>query len=273
MSKKKKKILRKPIPAVKAKVVKNQKQGRKVTSQFHKLTAQREAASREGREEAVADADAAIQKLGGVEAYQEASAISTALHSTSKWVVGQLRQRKLSHPPGSGRPGLRVLEIGAINTQLLECKSLNVTAVDLNSRDPRIHTGDFLQMPAPSTKYAAVVCSMVLNCVPDAAQRGIMLRNMRAHLHDGGLAFIVVPRTCLEHSFHLDRSGWLDTLAALGLALDDSRDTNKLCFFVCTASDVDQTALARYQERVAAPPAKGARQSRGADFNILLEAV
>jgi len=267
---KKKKPLRKPIPTVKAKVVKNQKQGRKVTSQFHKLTAQREAASREGRLEAVAEADAAIQKLGGVEAYQEASAISTALHSTSKWVVGQLRQRKLTHPPGSGRPGLCVLEIGAINTQLLECKSLDVTAVDLNSRDPRIEQADFLQMQPPSTKYAACVCSMVLNCVPDAAQRGIMLRNIRAHLHDGGLAFIVVPRTCLEHSFYLDRTSWLDTLAAVGLALDNSRDTDKLCFFVCTAAAINATALASYQERIAAPPVKGARQSRGADFNILL---
>jgi len=161
-----------------------------------------------------------------------------------------------------------VLEVGAINTQLLDCKSLDVRALDLNSRNPRIEQTNFLDCNCTAAqKYDAIVCSMVLNCVPDAPKRGKMLRTMRAHLKEGGLAFIVLPRTCLEHSFHIDRNRWLDGLAAAGLALDYSHETNKLCFFICVAGAEDAGALARFRERPE-KPASGARLGRGAEFDV-----
>lgn len=292
---KKKCRLRAPLPIAKAKV-RSQKHGRVVTSQYHKLTARRDAARSEGRTEDAEAAEAVtcpqnglqsfvsccppaltevarlfqakLAEMGGVDAYQEASAVSTALHSTSKWVVKTMRARGLTKPPSSNQPKPRVLEVGAINTQLLDCRSLEVRALDLNSRCPRIEQTDFLDCQCTAAEqYDAVVCSMVLNCVPDAPKRGRMLQNIRAHLKVGGLAFIVLPRTCLEHSFHIDRDFWLAALAAVGLTLDHSHNTNKLCFFICIAGADDRDALERFRHRPK-KGIKGPRLSAGADFNI-----
>lgn len=101
MAKKTKSKLRAPLPIIKAKV-RSQKHGRVVTSQYHKYTAQRDAAREEGRMQDVQAAEAKLVEIGGVDAYQEASAVSTALHSTSKWVVKALRAKGLTKPPSSG---------------------------------------------------------------------------------------------------------------------------------------------------------------------------
>ena len=113
MSKGKKKV-RKPVVEA---TVKSQKHGRLVTTKYHKLTAQLDLAKRSSDEAQVTLIEEQLVVLGGVEAYQQASQVSTAHNQTSKWVVLTLRKRGLTKPSSSGIPPMRVLEIGAINTQ------------------------------------------------------------------------------------------------------------------------------------------------------------
>ena len=122
---------------------------RHVTTQFHKLTRQREqivaAARGAGDEEdtTTAQIDAALQAMGGRVAYQKASQVSTSFHSTSKWVLSHLSRNGwvygiLVHDDATSqlnnntqatskkkvRRPTRLLEVGAINTELLDASHL-----------------------------------------------------------------------------------------------------------------------------------------------------
>jgi hypothetical protein len=117
--------------------------------------------------------------------------------------------------PAAGAPPLPLLEVGAVNTQLLSVPWLAVRAIDLRSSHPRIEERDFFDL-APAAAFGAVVSSMVLNCVPDAASRGAMLRGMRAHLREGGMLFVMLPLRCVTHSRFTTRASFADALAAAG---------------------------------------------------------
>ncbi|KAL7547664.1 hypothetical protein ACHAWF_010948, partial [Thalassiosira exigua] len=143
--------------------------------------------------------DEKISEIGGREEYQRASQMNTSLFSTSKWVLGIMgrwgwldglplrsadcpdadagKRRKRDKVP---RRDVRLLEIGAINTQLLDAAErkrtknagpaksisgeeveslstehaervyhLNVKAIDIRSTNPRIKQVDFFDLPLP----------------------------------------------------------------------------------------------------------------------------
>jgi len=138
-----------------------------------------------------------LLKLGGRTAYQEASELTTTRHRTSKWVFAIITQLGLR--PSTNRHPLSLLEIGAVNTQLLSIPWLQVRAIDIQARHPRIEQTDFFDLK-PASCYDVVVSSMVLNCLPSPSQRGQMLQLIREHLKIGGHAFIMIPRRCLECS-------------------------------------------------------------------------
>ena len=151
----------------------SRKHARKVTSAYHKITAQMKVA---GSASELAACASELAEIGGVMAYQQASALNTALNKTSAWVVQVLRQRKLLKRDAR----LRVLEVGAINTQLLDEPELATRAIDLHAINSRIEQCDFFSLPyggeldaatGTSIPYDAVVCSMVLNCVPEPRRR------------------------------------------------------------------------------------------------------
>jgi 25S rRNA (adenine2142-N1)-methyltransferase len=186
----------------------SRKRARQVTTQFHKLTRQREAAQQSNDEQALQSLDQEISVMGGRETYQKASQVSTSFHSTSKWVLAHLSRNGWIYGVPSGntesplaaaavpkkatkkappRRPTRILEVGAINTELLDAadattggRLLQVRAVDLHAMDRRIEQADFLQLPIShghlEERYDVIVCSMVLNCVPTAIQRGEMVR-------------------------------------------------------------------------------------------------
>ena len=77
--------------------------------------------------------------------YQEASALSTALHSTSRWVLRVLRRRGVLGAAANARPPA-LLEVGAVNTQLLEARGLAVRAIDVRSSMQRIERVDFFDL-------------------------------------------------------------------------------------------------------------------------------
>ena len=296
-----------PIVPVPQKVT-SRKHARRVVTQYHEITKRiHDASSAADAARAAAD----LESIGGVEAYQQASALSTLLHSTSRWVLRQLRARALC-PPACSAP--RLLEIGAVNTQLLDSADVVTRAIDLcaapppspppaapcargeptvltqshpiapaprsHSSHPRIEARDFFTLShggddgddgggdsggvatALGTPYDVVVCAMVLNCVPTPRGRFEMLRGIRAQLRSGGLAFIVIPRTCVLHSRTLTEALFIDCLAAVGLKLIDtdaatsgpsaaageaSASPAKLVFYVCEAFVPDADAARRFQ--------------------------
>ena len=91
------------------------------------------------------------------------------------------------------------MQIGAVNAQIMAVPWLSVHAIDLRPCLPSIEQADFLDIP-PAAEYDVVGCAMVLNCVPTAIKRGTMLVNMRQHLRQGGIAFVVLPLRCLNDS-------------------------------------------------------------------------
>jgi len=110
----------------------------------------------------------------------------------------------------------KILEVGAINTELLDAAevekasdislsssqsttkttykrskyNIHVRAIDIHSMEERIEEQDFLQLPLMSPKYDVIVCSMVLNCVTTKEDRGKMLALLYHQLRPGGLCFL-----------------------------------------------------------------------------------
>ena len=202
--------------------------------------------------------------------------------------------RALRQSSRASTPPMRVLEIGAVNTQLLDAEGLLVRAIDLHSLEPRIETCDFLSLAHGATVdpatgrvqlYDAVVCSMVLNCVPNERKRFDMLVGIRSQLRRGGRAFVTIPRTCLTHSFTLSEPIFVDALASVGLrCLDEVTaakppESAKIAYFECEATmPCAEAALrcqrsrfeARKAHRAAAdtPTAVLKRKSAGASFDV-----
>jgi len=204
--------------------------------------------------------------MGGVKAYQQASALNTSLFSTSRWVVQRMRAHGLLGD-GCATPEPSILEVGAVNTQLLDTPGICTRAIDLHSTSPRIEQVDFFSLPhggeldvasGVSRTYDVVVCSMVLNCVPDARRRFEMLIGLRAQLRKGGLCFVIIPRTCLTHSYAVTEETFVDCLRAVGLtpvkipavqiSARSCRSPAKLAFFECVAASPDMLAANRYQQ-------------------------
>ncbi|KAE8879922.1 hypothetical protein PF005_g15437 [Phytophthora fragariae] len=214
--------------------MKSRRKARQVTTTFHRLTheldrlKQKPSGQAQERSERVAEITKQLDALGGRQAYQDASILSTSFHRTSKWVFQLLTRFELR--PKAKQPPLRVLEVGAINTQLLSCPWLDVRAIDLNSRHERIEQRDFFSLQ-PAGEFQVLVSSMVLNCVPGADKRGEMLRLYRAHLKEGGLLFLMLPLLCLRHSQFMTYARFTKILEAVGFRVRETKDSPKVAFF------------------------------------------
>jgi hypothetical protein len=154
-------------------------------------------------------------------AYQEASRAATARHrTTARFVFSSLTA--LGRRPPAGQPRPRLLEIGAVNTQLLACPWLDVRAIDIRPAARGIEALDFFDFPLPSKNeneklFDVVVCAMVLNCVPDSVDRGAMLARIRAVLRaPGGLAILALPTRCVSGR-GCSVAGFEGAMAAAGL--------------------------------------------------------
>ena len=166
--------------------------------------------------------------IGSRSTYQSASALLTGLHKTSsKFVFRTIT--KLGIRPKAGEPKLDTLEIGAVNAQLIECPFLNVDAIDLKSRHPKIKEIDFFQVP-PTPKYNLVVLAMVLNCVETPEKRGEMLVRCRKLLKPEGLFFLALPTRCFP-SESIERFEKL-IMENIGFELVLKEETLKV-FFSC----------------------------------------
>mmetsp|Transcript_36090 Transcript_36090/g.46348 ORF Transcript_36090/g.46348 Transcript_36090/m.46348 type:complete len:310 (+) Transcript_36090:65-994(+) len=219
--------------------LKSRKRARQITTQFHHLT--REIDDIEKSSMAVSEKKAkvlAIKKqldnMGGRQAYQSASQLSTSFFNTSKWVIGQLIQMGCK-PKRPKEYRWKVLEVGAINTTLLSCDWMDVDAIDLKSTHPDIKEMDFFDLK-PEGKYDTVVSSMVINCVPGALRRGEMLRRYLMHLKPTGYLFLTLPRLCLNNSKFITYSLFKELLEVLGFEIVSTKESPKVAFFCCKVS-------------------------------------
>ena len=139
MGKTSRKKRRKDAPLVPPPIA-SRRVARRVTSEFHRLA---QDAARAPTAAARAAAERVLEARRG--RYQEASALSTALHSTSRWVLRVLRRRGVLGAAANARPPA-LLEVGAVNTQLLEARGLAVRAIDVRSSMQRIERVDFFDL-------------------------------------------------------------------------------------------------------------------------------
>jgi len=292
--------------------MKSRKRARQVTTLFHKYTRERDfAIEKYGVEsQEVQDINEKIKAMGGREAYQQASQLSTSFHSTSKWVLGCLQrngwlygipttavatctttvsekknetqdhttpippQQKRKHK--TERRETRLLEVGAINTELLDASDrtvemsnnhddgkttnttpnaeegqhqkkyrLDVRAIDLHSMHPgRIEEADFLKLPFSSSTsqlYDVIVCSMVLNCVTTPKDRGEMLARLFHFLRPGGFLFLTIPKLCLTQSPYINRGEFLRLLGktGVGFQVEETKESPKVAFCRCMRPELD----------------------------------
>ena len=115
---------------------------------------------------------------------------------------------------------------------------LDVRAIDLHSSHEGIEEADFLTFPLchtdPSQRYDAVVCSMVINCVPTPEKRGNMLAGLYHQLRPGGLCFLTLPKLCLTQSPYMtpDRFQSLLSAGGVGFEVEETKESPKVSFFI-----------------------------------------
>ena len=312
--KRKKRIVHKPlVPPPK---LMSRKRARQVTTAFHKLTRQREVAIQSADAETVRQIDLQLQALGGRREYQKASQVSTSFHSTSKWVLGHLSRNgwlygipivstsststtrhdkttttklvdtSVKAKKQERRP-TRLLEVGAINTELLDAADppktsqmpddlssssssspnknsktnkggtgtpkLQVRAIDLHCMDRRIEKADFLKIPVNHAdidqRYDVIVCSMVLNCVPTALARGEMICRLYHFLRPDGYLFLTIPRTCLALSPYMDKQQFANMLTTVGFEIKEMKESPKIAFYLCQRVSPDNIRTRKWDDK------------------------
>jgi 25S rRNA (adenine2142-N1)-methyltransferase len=143
--------------------VKSRRLARSITSQYHVIQNERSLVTQDGtltekeREQKLQSLEKQMEDMGGTNRYQQASIISTQHFKTSKWVASTLTKL---YGQEVTKKKLKVLEVGAINTQLQQYNWMEVRAIDLNSQHPSIEECDFFTVE-PEGQYEVVVCSMV----------------------------------------------------------------------------------------------------------------
>lgn len=208
--------------------MKSRRVARKITSKYHDVKA--EIAATSSLEEKK-ELEGKLNEMGGIDAYQQASIISTAHFKTSRWIVKTLTE--LGKKPEKGHK-LRSLEIGAINIQLSQTPWLCNRAIDINSQHPQIEECNFFDVE-PRHDYDVVVCSMVINCVESACKRGEMIARLACLLkEETGILFLILPKRCVESPHIGGYSVFEDLLHGFGYTqLTEKRITPKVVFYVC----------------------------------------
>ena len=274
----------------------SRKRARHVTTMFHKLTRERDLALKVGDTSKVKSCEKSLEEMGGRTEYQRASQLSTSFHSTSKWVLGHLAnngwlygmktkadvEMPENDTASSGkmttketwkkkrkpRRTTRILEVGAINTELLDAagivaskshesrkdgvesqlpspssqrakNNIHVRAIDIHSMEERIEEADFLKLPLESPddstkRFDVIVCSMVLNCVTTSTDRGKMLALLYHQLRPGGLCFLTVPKFCLTKSAFLTHNLFKKMLGkdGVGFSVKSTKESPRVAFFI-----------------------------------------
>lgn len=225
-----------------------------------------------------------IAENGGLEHYQAASILGQSESrggDTSKHLLGYLSTVRTAIKQGvrvqgeptnvqgslgtSGKRRLRMLDVGALSTNTAAGRSglFDITRIDLNSQEKGILQQDFMQRPLPKKQNEVfdIVClSLVVNYVPDAKERGDMLRRVEHFLQppseyassiskqdDGGRGLVgsdesldtifpalwlVLPAPCVTNSRYMNIDRLREIMWSLGYVQLQSKLTAKLAYFL-----------------------------------------
>jgi 25S rRNA (adenine2142-N1)-methyltransferase len=194
---------------------------RKLTSDFHQQQQQQNTSDNNKRQR-ITTTNNNVSRTN----YQLASVLLTNTHkSTSHFVFKTLTQLNLRPKRTDEKKKLRVLEIGAVNLQLISCPFLDVTAIDMKSRHPQlIQEIDFFDF-IDAQRYDGIVIAMVLNCIPTAKKRGEMLQKcIQQHLHQNGWIVCILPVRCLGVTTNL----FVEFLSQVNLECTYQESTDKI---------------------------------------------
>lgn len=244
-------------PASRPKERMTSERSRTIIRTHHTLQKDHATAVKRGDAEAAEKIALAIEKNGGIQAYQAASKQGQAKDrggDSSKFLVDWLVQSQIIDPKARGQmhmatTSLACLEVGALSTNNEVSKYpgvIKMNRIDLNSQGPGIERQDFMERPLPTTvdeQFDIISLSLVLNYVPDAVGRGEMLKRLTKFFRppsareDGASAmlpclFFVLPLSCTENSRYMDDSLLLQIMASLGFAKRYSKNTSKLCYYL-----------------------------------------
>lgn len=244
-------------PASRPKERMTSERSRSIIRTHHTLQKDHAAAVKRGDAEAADQLALAIEKNGGIKAYQAASKQGQAKDrggDSSKVLVDWLLQSRIIDPKSrhrvhAAKSSLECLEVGALsaNNEISKYQTVvRMRRIDLNSQGPGIEKQDFMERPLPTTedeRFDIISLSLVLNYVPDATRRGEMLKRLTKFLRspcvheDGTTAFLpclffVLPLSCVENSRYMDESLLLQIMASLGFTKRYSKNTSKLCYYL-----------------------------------------
>lgn len=201
-----------------------------------------------GDEQTASSIKKQIEDKGGLKSYQQASIQGQSGErggDTSKllmeWLPKDLTNTDMK---------LRMLEVGALSVDNACSKSgiFDVTRIDLNSQGAGIKQQDFMERPLPDSdddRFDIISLSLVLNYVPDAIGRGLMLKRTcdfllsvpSLSLTDAQAGFfpslfLVLPAPCVTNSRYLDEDLLTIIMRSLGYGLVERKLTAKLIYLL-----------------------------------------
>lgn len=233
----------------------SRKASRSLINKHHQLEKQKCQAASSGDQQAEAAITAQLEQLGGITQYQAASLQGQSTErggDTSRvlldWLPMQALKKSQTKP--------RLLEVGALSTKNAFSASgvFETVHIDLNSQEPGIEQQDFMERPLPETdaqRFDIISLSLVVNFVPDALQRGEMLRRTLQFLRNTFSSpssssssdslphgsdelfpslFLVLPRSCLDNSRYFTDGRLVTIMQSLGYTRLREKTTQKLAY-------------------------------------------
>ncbi|EMD38644.1 hypothetical protein CERSUDRAFT_73096 [Gelatoporia subvermispora B] len=174
------------------------------------------------------DVEREIEELGGLQAYQKMSSIGQGNDrggGSEKVLIEWLKGLEMHKNREAAR--LRLLEVGALKPDnYSSCSAwIDVTPIDLHSRHPSIMEQDLLLMDEDQHrgKWDIISLSLVMNFVPDAKDRGRMLRLAHSMLCDEGLLFVVLPLPCILNSRYMTPEHFDRLIRTVGFTILQTR--------------------------------------------------
>jgi 25S rRNA (adenine2142-N1)-methyltransferase len=217
----------------------------------HTLNKQLEAAKAKGNDAEASKAQKRIDDLGGLEKYQQASIQGQASdRGGDSSIVLMTFLKHLTPTLKSNGLKFGLLEVGALSSSNACSRSgvFDVERIDLNSQGEGILQQDFMQRPLPKSnaeKFNIISLSLVLNYVPDAVQRGEMLRRTCQFLEISNnvetttearavfpALFLVLPAPCVNNSRYMHEERLKGIMNSLGYALLQRKQTLKLVYYL-----------------------------------------
>ncbi|KAF1822695.1 nucleolus protein [Dissoconium aciculare CBS 342.82] len=224
---------------------------RRIIRAHHTLNKQLTAAQIAGDHDKIKSIESQLNAQGGLAAYQEASIQGQTITrggDSSIELVRWLSASDKKEEQGikqSQLSGLSLLEVGALTTHNACSRSAifdRVIRIDLNSQSSGISQQDFMKRPLPESdadRFDVLSLSLVLNYVPDSAQRGEMLRRTTKFLLQNESTknakklpclFLVLPLPCIINSRYMTEIHLLDIMSTLGYTLLQTKQSAKLYY-------------------------------------------